>query len=57
MRRFSSLNVLHQNSFGHIAKCRCYQEIQICLGNVILTFSEQEYLEFDAFFYVSKRGH
>ncbi len=44
------MKILHENDFGNIAKCHCCQELQLSLGNVILTFSEEEYLQFDNFF-------
>lgn len=48
--RKQTMKILHENDFGNIAKCECCQELQLCLGSVILTFSEEEYLEFDNFF-------
>jgi len=45
-----TLEVLHENNFGHIAKCKCCGEIQVGLGNALLTFSEKEFQEFDYFF-------
>lgn len=44
------MKILHKNNFGYIAKCKCCEELQLNLGNVLLTFSETEYLEFDNFF-------
>jgi hypothetical protein len=44
------MKILHENNFGHIAKCQCCEELQLNLGNVLLTFSEEEYLQFDNFF-------
>ena len=45
-----TMKILHENEFGNIAKCRCCQELQLSLGNVLLTFSEKEYIQFDSFF-------
>ena len=45
-----TMKILHENEFGNIAKCRCCQELQLSLGNVLLTFSEEEYIQFDSFF-------
>lgn len=45
-----SIKILHKNNFGNIAECRCCKELQLSLGNVILTFSEEEYIQFDNFF-------
>ena len=45
-----TMKILHENSFGHIAKCPCCEEFQLILGNVLLTFSENDYLQFDNFF-------
>jgi len=50
LRNTTTMNVLHHNRFGNIAKCECCQDLQLSLGNVILTFSEEEYYEFDSFF-------
>jgi len=50
MSRQKSMKILHENNFGHIAKCPCCEELQLNLGNVVLTFSENEYLQFDNFF-------
>jgi hypothetical protein len=46
----TTMTVLHYNDFGNIAKCNCCQDIQLSLGNVILSFSEEEYHQFDSFF-------
>lgn len=45
-----SMKLLHKNDFGNISKCKCCNELQLNLGNIILTFTEREYLEFDYFF-------
>lgn len=45
-----TMKILHENDFGHIAKCPCCEELQVALGNVLLTFSESDYLQFDNFF-------
>lgn len=45
-----TMKILHENEFGNIAKCRCCKELQLSFGNVILTFSEEEYIQFDSFF-------
>jgi hypothetical protein len=50
IRNTTTMKVLHHNDFGNIAKCKCCQDLQISLGNLILTFSEEEYYEFDSFF-------
>ena len=44
------MKVLHENKFGHIARCQCCQELQIKLGNVVLSFSDDQYSQFDNFF-------
>lgn len=50
MRRSEKIKTIHENSFGSISKCPCCEDIQVTLGNVVLTFSEEEYVEFDLFF-------
>tara|TARA_B100000809_G_scaffold46543_1_gene40950 strand:- start:5301 stop:5642 length:342 start_codon:yes stop_codon:yes gene_type:complete len=45
-----TMKILHENNFGHVAKCPCCEEFQLILGNVLLTFSENDYLQFDNFF-------
>jgi len=50
MREKELVKTIHKNEFGNLSKCSCCNEIQLSLGNVILTFSEEEYLEFDLFF-------
>ena len=44
------MKVLHQNSLGYIAKCKCCDDIQIKFGNAILSFTNDEYKDFDMFF-------
>ena len=50
MRNRLSMKVLHENNFGYIAKCKCCSDLQLNLGNVIVTFSTKEYADFDLFF-------
>jgi len=50
LRNTTTMKVLHHNDFGNIAKCKCCQDLQLSLGNIIFTFSEEEYYEFDSFF-------
>jgi hypothetical protein len=50
MKGQKTMEILHKNKFGHIAKCQCCEELQLNLGNVLLTFSENDYLKFDNFF-------
>ncbi len=50
LKNRTTMTVLHQNDFGNIAKCTCCQELQLNLGSVILTFSEEEFHQFDNFF-------
>lgn len=49
MRKQKLMNVLHENDFGYVAKCTCYRDLKISLGNAILTFTEDEYVGFDSF--------
>lgn len=50
MSHNNSINIIHENSFGHIAKCKCCDDIQIKFGNAILSFDENEFREFNSFF-------
>ncbi len=50
MKKSKVMDVLHENDFGRIAKCKCCSEIQVQLGNVIFILSEEEYLDFSSFF-------
>ncbi len=44
------MKILHHNDFGNIAKCKCCNDLQLTLGNVLIPFTEEEYVEFDEFF-------
>ena len=44
------MKVLHKNSLGYVAKCTCCDDIQIKFGNAILSFTNEEYKDFDSFF-------
>lgn len=46
----STMKILHENDFGNVAKCKCCNDLQLSLGNILLTFSEEEYFLFDSFF-------
>lgn len=48
--RTKSMEILHENDFGYISKCNCCDDLQLNFGNVIISLSEEEYLEFDTFF-------
>ena len=50
MTHQTAMKVLHKNDFGYIAKCNCCNQLQLCLGNMIRTFTADEYAEFDLFF-------
>ena len=50
MLHSKSMKLLHKNYFGYVAKCKCCKDIQLGLGNVILTFTEQDYFDFGSFF-------
>ncbi|PCI93130.1 MAG: hypothetical protein COB15_16860 [Flavobacteriales bacterium] len=45
-----SLKILHKNSFGNIAKCKCCNDLQVTLGNIIFSLTEEEFLDLDIFF-------
>ena len=44
------MKILHENAFGYVAKCKCCNDLQLGLGNIVLTFTEAEYKQFDLFF-------
>jgi hypothetical protein len=46
----TAMRILHNNNFGNIAKCTCCNDLQLTLGNVLISFTEEEYLDFDLFF-------
>ena len=50
MNKENSMNVLHENQFGYVAKCICCDDFQIKFGNIIIPFNEKEFREFDLFF-------
>ena len=50
MSNQTSMNILHENTFGHVARCSCCDDIQLNLGTIIFHLSVKEYVEFDTFF-------
>ena len=46
-----TLNILHENEFGHIAICNCCGQYHISMGNVILTLDDTEFKEFIDYMY------
>ncbi len=44
------MEILHENEYGHIAICDCCGDIQLCLGNVLMTLNQEEYQDFNRVF-------
>lgn len=44
------MKILDKNNYGQISKCTCCDEVQFQIGTCILTFTKEEFYEFDIFF-------
>ncbi|HLU85302.1 MAG TPA: DUF6686 family protein [Vicingaceae bacterium] len=44
------MKILDKNNYGLISKCECCDEVQFQFGTCILTFTKEEFFEFDEFF-------
>lgn len=43
--------VIHSNAFGYISRCNCCKDLQLCIGNLILVFDQDEFAQFKASFF------
>ncbi|MCJ8289192.1 MAG: hypothetical protein HRT58_08520 [Crocinitomicaceae bacterium] len=43
--------IIHTNPFGYISRCNCCQDLQLCLGNVVLVLGESDFANFKRSFF------
>lgn len=43
--------VIHANQFGYVSRCNCCQDLQLCLGNVVLTLGKSDFTNFKRCFF------
>lgn len=43
--------VIHANQFGYVARCNCCQELQLCLGNIVLVLGTNDFANFKRCFF------
>ena len=50
MKKNDTLKILHKNSFGIVAMCKCCNEIQVRFGTTIINFSINDFYTFNKTF-------
>jgi len=46
-----SHSIIHKNPFGYISRCDCCSDIQLCLGNMVLVMTEEDFEDFKFTFF------
>ena len=46
-----SHTVIFKNPFGYVSRCNCCRDVQLCLGNMILVFNEDDFNDFKSSFF------
>ena len=46
-----SHTVIFKNPFGYVARCKCCRDVRLCLGNMLLSFNEEDFHDFKSSFF------
>lgn len=43
--------IIHANAFGYISRCNCCKDLQLCIGNIVLVFGRNDFMNFKSSFF------
>ena len=43
--------IIFKNRFGYVSRCNCCRDMQLCLGNMVLAFNEEDFNDFKSSFF------